>query len=379
MVDQAPKGMLRASLANEGKIHLGHLYANDSSFRTSRLMLEAALAFAPCVEKWLGRPIPWASMRSNPFTYLVARDSMVTQERLFDHYARLNREYLAVGRSSGRQYLGEQPETIWTPIPIPSAVNSRFVEAAIATPEVSLSPTRFRELLLGAIEASQGIETMYSHRVKSVSRTPRGFRVEGTTAGGDGWQRQADVVVNCLWDGRLEIDRQLGIMPKRAWVYRLKYGVLADLPRSLAGLPSMTIVLGAFGDIVTNPHNNTVYLSWYPVGMRGWSSELRTPSQWDPAISGNPDAQTARAVANETLKALDAVVPGLKDCRNIRVAAGVIFSWGETDITDIASGLHARSAIGLHAHIDYFSIDTGKFTCAPLFARHLIGELTQSI
>ena len=228
-----------------------------------------------------------------------------------------------------------------------------------------------------AIGARPGIEALYGHCVKSVARTSGGFRIEGTTADGERWQRSADVVVNCLWNGRLEIDRQLEIGPRRAWIYRLKYRVLADLPESLSGLPSLTVVLGSFGDLVTNPYDNTVYLSWYPSCMRGWCDELSTPTRWEGAISGNLDPDTIRAVAGKTLRAFDTVVPGLKDCRRARVAAGVIFAWGQTDIDDPASQLHERHDIGVHAHDGYFSIDTGKFTCAPLFARHLVGKLAQ--
>jgi hypothetical protein len=59
------------------------------------------------------------------------------------------------------------------------------------------------------------------------------------------------------------------------------------------------------------------------------------------------------------------------------VDAGVIFSWGEShiDVDDPGSELHQRHAIGVHAHDGYFSIDTGKFTCAPLFASHLLDAL----
>ena len=47
VIDRMPGLMLRTSLRNEGKIHLGYVYANDSSFQTSALLLRAALKFAP--------------------------------------------------------------------------------------------------------------------------------------------------------------------------------------------------------------------------------------------------------------------------------------------------------------------------------------------
>ena len=50
------------------------------------------------------------------------------------------------------------------------------------------------------------------------------------------------------------------------------------------------------------------------------------------------------------------------------VDAGVIFSWGQTDITDPASGLHRRDETGVQSADGYHSVNTGKLTTAPLFA-----------
>jgi 2-polyprenyl-6-methoxyphenol hydroxylase-like FAD-dependent oxidoreductase len=59
LIDKAPDCMTRASLRNEGKIHLGFVYANDASFRTSGLMLRSSLAFAGLIEKWLKARLDW--------------------------------------------------------------------------------------------------------------------------------------------------------------------------------------------------------------------------------------------------------------------------------------------------------------------------------
>ena len=57
MLDKSPEPLLRASLRNEGKIHLGFIYANDKSFRTASLMLQSALNFSPLIEDFLKRKI----------------------------------------------------------------------------------------------------------------------------------------------------------------------------------------------------------------------------------------------------------------------------------------------------------------------------------
>jgi 2-polyprenyl-6-methoxyphenol hydroxylase-like FAD-dependent oxidoreductase len=47
LFDRNDKLLSRAAVANEGKIHLGYMYANDPSYSTARMMMRGALAFAP--------------------------------------------------------------------------------------------------------------------------------------------------------------------------------------------------------------------------------------------------------------------------------------------------------------------------------------------
>ena len=45
--DRNDELLSRAAVANEGKVHLGYMYANDPSLATARLMMQGAFAFAP--------------------------------------------------------------------------------------------------------------------------------------------------------------------------------------------------------------------------------------------------------------------------------------------------------------------------------------------
>jgi hypothetical protein len=49
-------------------------------------------------------------------------------------------------------------------------------------------------------------------------------------------------------------------------------------------------------------------------------------------------------------------------------ASGVIFAWGETDIDDPKSRLHARYEIGVASMGGYHSVNTGKYTMVPYLA-----------
>ena len=68
------------------------------------------------------------------------------------------------------------------------------------------------------------------------------------------------------------------------------------------------------------------------------------------------------------------IVPELKAVIGDRLAqaevkGGVIFAWGNSDISDPESELHQRHDVGVRSYGRYHSIDTGKLTLAPLFAK----------
>jgi glycine/D-amino acid oxidase-like deaminating enzyme len=361
LVDQAPRCLDRASLRNEGKIHLGHVYARDASFATADLILRGALSFAPLLDDWTPDEIDWAALRSNPFCYLVARDSQVGEEQLHAHYSRIEATAVELQSADPRlHYLGRSLDRLWRPAAAPRQVNPALVCAAVRTPEASVDLVGLRSSIADALDASDHIDQHYGHRVDRVVRRDHGFEVAGRTLGGERWRRRVDLVVNALWDGRLAIDAQLGLAPDRPWVHRLKHRVVGRTPPALHDLPSFTIVLGPFGDVVTRPYDDFLYLSWYPVCMTGWSQAAEPPEAWRPAMSGQLDVARQQPIIDDTLAAFDELVPGLGAATDTTADGGVIFSWGDSDIEDTRSELHRRS-----------EIDTGKLTTAPLFADQL--------
>jgi hypothetical protein len=119
------------------------------------------------------------------------------------------------------------------------------------------------------------------------------------------------------------------------------------------------------------PRANT-YISWYPACMRGWTDAVSVPPEWEDACAGRIDASARDRIAQEALSGFEEVVTGMVHTKIDVVDAGVIFSWGKTDIDDPDSELHERFHIGVQQHDGYFSIDTGKFTCAPFFAQQFL-------
>jgi hypothetical protein len=151
------------------------------------------------------------------------------------------------------------------------------------------------------------------------------------------------------------------------------------LPIERAHLPRVDVAhgqdaLGPYGDFVTYPEDR-VYISWYPVCMRGWSKELTPPDDWSlPCRSQTPVADAAE-VLEGVMREFGAIIPAIRDVTVDDIGAGVIFSWGTRDIDDPGSELHSRSEIGVDGLDGYYTINTGKFTCAPLFADQLTARI----
>ncbi|HET6367708.1 MAG TPA: FAD-dependent oxidoreductase [Pseudomonadales bacterium] len=368
LLDQDFEPLNRASLRNEGKIHLGFVYARDATLRTARLMIEGALAYRRLLSDWTAGALDHPVL-SEPFTYLVPEDSALPPAKLAAHYAAVERLY-EDGVRAGGDYLGLAPDRLWRPLDrgdYSAFAAAEHVQAGFATAEVSVDLRETAAVLRRVLSAHSRIRLLLGKRVRQVVRTRAGFRVEGDAAEAEHWSLDCDQVVNALWDGRLNIDRGLGLLPTRPWVHRLKYRVMVARPDRLRRMPSLSFVLGPYGDVAAYP-GGEAYVSWYPECLRGWSTEVEPPVDWAAACTGRLPPGEQLAIGRRVLDAFDRLVPGLAGADVRTVDAGVIFSWGQTDITDPASVLHRRDETGVESADGYHSVNTGKLTTAPLFA-----------
>jgi glycine/D-amino acid oxidase-like deaminating enzyme len=357
-----------ASARNEGKIHLGFVYARDDSLATARTMIRGAVAFAPLLRRWLGSEAVDSIPRSAPFYYVVHEASQVPPDEVAAHLERCRAILVEESCEAKGDYFGSDYTAPAVRLPeaeADSLFDGRRVQAAFGTPEIGIDSEALAELIRARLAAEDRIELRPRTLVRAAE--PNGRRVVVHSENGGGREREAyDHVVNALWDGRLAIDRTAGVAPPRRWLYRLKHYVRMRAPGLAASIPSTTVVLGPYGDVVAYD-NGSVYLSWYPVGMRGMSSEL-VPPDW-PFVPDAPASlrrETSRSLA-EIIPAVAGLTPDVAE--SCEVGGGVIVAWGETDIDDPASELHERHAIGPRSHGRYHSVDTGKLTTAPLFAK----------
>lgn len=378
LIDQDAQPLNRTSLRNEGKIHLGFVYANDPTRNTSDLMLDGALHFYPLLARWLGNAIS-KLQPSSPFYYLVADDSLLNLDELEHHYRHVEDAYHRLRSENPHlHYLGLRPDQLFHRLPADELARhftaSRFLGGFI-TEERAVDTNELAHLLRQAMYEEPNITFMPSRIVKAVKRGAHGFCIEGEC--GDGrWELEAGQVVNATWVNRHAIDQTVGIEPEPDGLHRLKYRVLARLPDHLHASPSVTMVIGRYGDVVIRP-DHTVYLSWYPVALKGWSQELLPPPSWNDAVTGKVEQVAAKAIAQEITQAIETWYPGISQVIPYQTDAGIIFAHGRTDVDDTTSGLHNRAQVGVKSYDGYHSVSTGKYTTAPLFA-HQAAEAVMS-
>jgi glycine/D-amino acid oxidase-like deaminating enzyme len=352
-----------AATANEGKIHLGYVYASDPSLTTARTLLRGALSFAPLMQRYLDADVSLTA--SEPFLYAVHRDSQVKVE---DFATYLDATHDLVAAAPGRDsYFGidlrAAPRRL-TQAELETRFDPASIKAAFDTPEIAIDTIAVMEEMRRRIAQDPRIEVRVGHRIAAVEDDGdrlrvRSVRIETNEADSDTFS----CVVNTLWDGRLAVDATRGIHPGRKWIHRLKHGIRFRQAEA-AAVPSVTIVLGPFGDLVAYG-NGSFYLSWYPACMTAHSYALAPP-----AWRTEPEDPFRSEIVTESFAAMAAIVPGLRNMRpkSIAVKAGAIVAWGSTDIDDYASELHRRHEIGMHSHGSYHSIDSGKLTMVPYFA-----------
>jgi glycine/D-amino acid oxidase-like deaminating enzyme len=367
LYDRNDACITQAGLRNEGKIHLGFVYANDRSRRTARLMARGALTFDRALHRWLETGIAAIGV-SPPFDYVVHRDSMLDQERLVAHFTRVTDYVASIAAERGQTYLGEDVQTISCRV-VPNdgeTYDPAVVTTVISTSERSVNTGVLARALARRVADDPHINFLPHSDVRGVKRNGKTLDVQVERDGvrlSEGY----DQVVNCLWDGRRLLDRAFGLVDERPWLFRLKHGVRLRLKQGTAAIPTVTAVLGSFGDVV-RIDDRQIYLSWYPVCLAGISSEI-SPPPWP----RNPTGEAARRIIAETLAGLGELVLPLRGLtesmiESSTVAGCIIAAAGETDIDDPKSRLHMRIDVGVCSVDGYHSVDTGKYTLAPMYA-----------
>lgn len=366
LVDRATKPFGGASRWNEGKIHLGFLYAGDPTLATARKLIPGGLAFRPIVEELVGRSIEPAITSSDDL-YLTHRDSIVDAVAMESYLEKVMG--LVKEQASASEVLADSLGI--TPVRLTSAELAQVTPAAeivagFRVPERSVHTGLLADWFIDAVRAEHAIDTRLNCRVTGLVQDKGGWRVEASPE----IEGLYDVVINALWEGRAAIDRTVGLIDTETWSYRYRLSLFARTTKDCR-LPSAIIATGPFGDI-KNYNGRDLYLSWYPAGLL---ADLDAPGDTVPMHS---EVQAREGLIESTVSPLECFFPGLRDALSgarITVGGGWIVAPGRGSLADPASGLHRRDRFGVSRHGSYVSVDTGKYSTAPWLASRIAQEI----
>src|SRR5271165_54480 len=365
LYDENAEPLTRASRSNEGKIHLGLVYAKDRSLETAKTMIQGAIHFTT----YLGRWIDLTSIDplvSTPFYYAVHKDTMTDPADLERHYDHCRRLFDEARAATGLSYLGREGRLEISrvcPGEMANLVSPDQFLCVYRTSERAVDVRAIADRLSAAARSNPRIRFNSGASIASVTRSTADKICVVFCNGSSEHREVYDHVANTLWHGRLEIDSTYGLAPERTWIYRYKIGGWINLPMDPAAIPSLTFVLGPFGDMV-NLGPRGLYFSWYPAGMIGTSHEVKPPA-WGLELSESK----RHSILRDSFQAARNLCPALHSVEYsdavVAPAEGVIFAWGATDIDHQSSRLHTRHEIGIHSDGNYHTVNTGKYTMVP--------------
>src|SRR4029079_7595390 len=167
IIDKNDALLSRAAVANEGKIHLGYMYAGDATLSTAKMMMTGALSFAPFLEHHLDQPVD-SFLVSVPATYLVHRDSQQNAENICAYLNTVHGLVNEAAEGKTRVYFGKEltaPLKTLSPAERDTEFNSTIVLSAVSTPEIAINPISLAKTINARITADPLIEVRCNHTV----------------------------------------------------------------------------------------------------------------------------------------------------------------------------------------------------------------------
>ena len=371
LLDAANQPFSGASRWNEGKIHLGHLYAGDTSMQTARAVLAGGLAFKSLTEELIGCSLREATTPEDDI-YLVHRESVASPEATARYYETVTE--LARNHPQSRDYLVDISQSRVRRLSrreLENIADTRTILAGFRVPERSVFTNWVADRFVDALDAEARIELRLGTRITGIQ----------PAANSDGsWALEANpsirrpfkFVVNALWHGRLAIDRAVGLNPEPGWSHRYRLSLFVRTAAPVQA-PSAILATGPFGDI-KNYTGQDFYLSWYDAGLLA-RGELILPPNLPPL-----DDLAEKEIAHSIVEHLGHLVPAAKQVAaaavDMKVRGGWVFAAGRGSLADPHSTLHRRDHFGIRQLGSYLSVDTGKYSSAPFLAREVASRIT---
>ena len=374
LIDKKESPLCGASRWNEGKIHLGFLYAGDPSLRTAKEVLTPGLLFQSCMESLIGTELRGVTQSNDLF--LVHKNSVADIQQIDHYYQKL----AALIRSNpyARKYFTDVSSCEFDQLDkdtLDSLVNGDEIRGGFSVPERSVSTNWLADQLVRAVEADPRVEFLGSTEVSSGRRDQshgrEWFDVKFKNEGLESF----DYVINASWEDLTRIDRSIGMQDDYSWSHRYRVSLFVET-HSIVDIPSAVICAGPFGDI-KNYDGNRFYVSWYPVGLIHSSEDI------DPPDTPTLDSHRKERIIQDVFDNLGRCIPNVRavqeQASQIDVEGGWVFAKGKGRLSDPNATLHQRDKIGIRQSGNWLSVDTGKYSVAPWLASQLVNRILPGV
>ena len=351
--------------------------------KTGKHMMQSALRFSSYMEYLVGKDIDWNELKSEAFTYLIPFTSLVSPKDFEEYASKLETIYEKIlSNNKELSYLGLRPRKLIARKSLHPMANSSFFQAQYESVEYALSPEGLKMIFKEALR-EQSIKLVFGRTVKGLRRNlhlesgPKLGKMHLITDVSD---HDFELVANCLWEGRAEIDRQMGVNFDSGGNYRFKMGIKFPFMDEYESIPSVTVVNGEFGDFVQYKRDKGMYFSYYPISRLGMTTnETKAKEEWEKIADGVIPAELKDFQVRAHNKAFRNFFPAaLTPLKCPRLGGGYILGNGKSDILDENTKLHERADFPYIITDGYISVSTQKLTSAPynafLLEQHLYSD-----
>ena len=365
IIEQENHIMLKSSAAQEGRVHLGFLYANDKSMKTGYKMLNDALNFSNCID--------WNRMKSKKYLYLNEINSLLTEEQVDEYFEKIQTKYNElISTNKSLNYLGEQPNHLYTKIKIPDYLNKDMFNVCYSTEEVGVVQNLLRDKINKKL-IEKNINIHFGEQILHLEKQNNKFIVNTNKN-----KLIFDNVINCLWENKHKFDTQINYLHEINVNIRLKCGVVSETIECLKEYSSINIINGPYGDFGNFYKHNFMYFTWYPISVVKMivDDHNHDKNEIYKLKSTLNDKEFIKQVKGH--EKMFSKIFNIEDLSfvNPKVSCNAVVANGINDIKYKDSYLHNRFNEAIFYDNNYYSIQTGKYTSAPyntyLFEKQLL-------
>src|SRR6516164_10062950 len=169
----------RTAVDNEGKIHLGYMYAGDPTLSTAKTMMTGALSFATFLERYMGQPAQSFSV-SVPANYVIHRDSQRSVDEVCAYLKTVHALINEAADGRNQAYFGRDLAAAlrpWSAAEKEEEFDPAIALAVFSTPEIAINPSTLAQTLRECIAAHPLIEVRCGRTIIRADEECNGIRV----------------------------------------------------------------------------------------------------------------------------------------------------------------------------------------------------------